>query len=476
MTFQTVPFNTTGPTYLSRSKPLSSQQTRNWYQQLSQAGKDQYTLMAFPGLKRFTYNDVIAANRGLWRMAETLYQVKGTRLYKIDKLGGYTDIGEIPGAGRCIIADDGVNMFIVSDLKVWQYSTDTGLITQVTDPEIDGAKSVDFINNQFIYTKDRTTTISDVGNGASASGLNVIGAETKPDDLVRDYVFQQTIWRFGTRTIEAWYNSGVGNPPIDRLDGQIFDIGLAAIGSVAQTDNAFYWLGDDNVVYQGLAGSKQIVSSDAISNAIEKASDKSNAVGFTFTIQGQNFYALTIPDINKTFVLSESLGVNGWFEVGSGIGDSNTWQANSLISCYGLNVAADESNGRLYTLDLDTFTNNQDPLQRRRVTQVADGRLIGGSIRDRVQMSELTISMETGQGLIEGQGDNPRIMIEYSDDGGRTWASGSWARTGRLGEFVLVVKFNNLKSFYSRMFRFTTSDPVNYSVYSASISLRLAGR
>lgn len=51
------------------------------------------------------------------------------------------------------------------------------------------------------------------------SGLDAIGAESSPDKLVRDYVFNQTDYRFGVRTLEPWYNSGVGSPPIDRIDG-----------------------------------------------------------------------------------------------------------------------------------------------------------------------------------------------------------------------------------------------------------------
>ena len=88
----------------------------------------------------------------------------------------------------------------------------------------------------------------------------------------------------------------------------------------------------------------------------------------------------------------------------------------------------------------------------------------------------MTSEGEVGGGVGDGQGDNPQRMIEHSDDGGRTWSSGTWARVGRLGEFVLLVEFDNLGTFYSRMFRISTSDPVNYSVYSASIDLRFAGK
>ncbi len=472
MPFITVPINITGPSYKSRSKPLSSQQTKNWYHQLDQKGKVEYVLMPFPGLKAI--GNETGVDRGFHRMAEILYQVKGTSLYEIDKFGNHTLRGVIPGIDRTIIKDDGINMFIVSDLKVWQYSTDTNTVIEVTDPEITGAKSVDFINNQFLYTKDRFTTVSDVGNGASASGLNIVGEETLPDDLVRDFVYDEVIYRCGVRSIVGWYNSGIGSPPIEKLQGRIFDVGLSAIHSIAKTDEAFYWLGDDNAIYRAEAGRKERISDDAISNELSTYSNTSDAIGNVMTFEGQNFYCITFPTDNRTFILSEKLGINGWFEISSGIEDGR-YQGSSFISAYNKTFVADETNGNVYELDLNTYMNNGEILQRTRVTQTVDAKLIGGSGRDRVQMSVMNIEMETGVGLISGQGENPRIMIETSDDGGRTWESGEWAETGRLGEFTLLVEFFNLDSFYSRMFRLSTTDPVNYTIYSASIDLRLAG-
>lgn len=473
MTYATVSLNTTGPSYKSRSKPLSSQQTKNWYQQFNDSGKDKYVLMPFPGLKLL--GNASGVDRGLARMAEIVYQVKDTTLYEIDRLGSHTSRGTIPGTGRCIFANDGINLFIVTDLKVYQYSTDSLTVTQVTDPEITGAKSVDFINNQFLYTKDKFTTVSDVGNGASASGLNIVGEETLPDDLVRDFVFEEIIYRCGVRSIVGWFNSGVGSPPIEKLQGRIFNIGLAAINSIAETDEAFYWLGDDFAIYRASGGNKERISTDAISNELQSYSRVDDALGYTFTFEGQNFYAISFPTGNRTFVLSESLGADGWFEISSGTSDG-VYQGTSFIDAYNKILVADKSNGNIYELDLATYQNNGETLQRTRVTQTVDATLIGGSKKDRIGMSTLTIEMETGVGVISGQGDNPRIMIEHSDDGGRTWSSGAWARVGRLGEFVLLVEFDNLGTFYSRIFRISTSDPVNYSIYSASISLRFAGK
>lgn len=485
MAFKTLPINITGPSYLSRSKPLSSQQTVNWRQQFNEAGKEKYVLLPFDGLLNIGNEQGI--DRGFHRMSEIVYQVKGATLFRIDSNGTHTAKGTIPGEARVIIESDGINMFIVvPGDRVWQYSIDTDLVTEVTDSNITGSDSVTYINNQFLYTKGGTTTVggsevgpgytivSNIGDGSTANGLNIIGEETLPDGLLRDYVFEEVIYRFGTRSTVGWYNSGQGSPPIDKLEGRVFNVGLQALYSIAKTDEAFYWLGDDYAIYRSQSGSKQRISTDAISSELRTYADVSDAIGNTFTLDGTNYYMLTLPTGNKTLILNESLGENGWFELSSGT-NGDIYQGTSIISAYGKNLVADVDNGNVYELDEDTYTNNGEELRRVRVTQEVNGDILGGK-GQRIQMSKLKIIMETGVGLIDGQGDEPRIMIEFSDDGGNSWASGAWPEVGRLGEFTLQVEWDSLDSFFGRMFRISTSDPVNYSIYSATIDLRFAGK
>jgi len=468
MSFQTIPVQITGGSYQNKSKPLSSQQTVNFYPKATQLGKEQFVLDSFPGLK--SIGSASGVDRGFHRMAESLYQVKGEALYGISSTGAHTSLGSVAGSDRCIMADDGINLFIVSSTGVYHYDSDAGTITTVTDTNIVGAKSVAFINNQFIYTKDRFSVVSNVGDGSTANGLNIIGEESLPDNMVRDFIFDDIIYRCSERSIVAWYNSGVGNPPIEKLQGRIFQIGLAAKNSIARTDDAMYWLGDDFIIYQSNSGAKLKVSTDAISNQISKFSDVSDAIAHTFTIDGVNFYAITFPSGNKTFVLNETLGQQGWFELSSGT-DGDIYQGTSIIECYGKTFVADVSNGKVYTLDADTYTNNAQPIKRTRVTGSVNGDLLGvkGKL---IQMSKAKFIMETGTGLLSGQGENPRTMIEYSDNGGRDWKHGGWPRVGRLGEYTLQVEFFDMGKFYDRIFRLSTTDPVMYTIYSATIDLR----
>lgn len=475
MTFQLIPFQVAGPSYQSRSKPLSSQQTVNWYQQFNEDGNEPFVLMPFPGLKQSGSYSVASSDRGLARMAEALYQVKGGKLFSIDEFGTHTELATVPGKNRCVFANDGENLVIVTDLRTFIYSRDTGGFTESTVIGTTGAMSVDIINDQFLFTFEQFTYVANLNQSTKLFTTDSRArADINPDSLVRDFVFEQTIYRMGKRSVEAWYNNANVIPPISRLDGQVFNIGLKAKNSVASTDQYFYWLGDDNCIYRARSGSYERISTDAISNSLEDCTGKESAYAYTFTIQGQDFYCITFCQGELTLVLNESLGKTGWFQLSSGINDGR-YQASSIMQCYDKYFAADESNGKIYTLDLDAYTNDGEILKRTRITKSINGNLLGAKGR-RVQMSCVEFIMETGTGLITGQGENPRIMIEPSYDGGKTWDSGTWARVGRLGENVLKVEYFNLKSFYDCMLRITVTDPVSVSIYSGTVELRVAGK
>lgn len=471
--FQTLPVNVTGPSYQDRSRPLSSQETRNLYHEIVEAGKDQYVIKSFPG-QLLLGSTAAGVDRGSHQMSEIGYRVVGNTLFELSASGVHTNRGTIPKTDRCIFADDGVNMFIVADGVVSQYSSATNLVTTVNDPNIVGALSVAFINNQFAYTFPLLTVFSDVGDGSSASGLNAVGSELDPDELVRDYVFDQVLYRFGTRSCPNWYNSGVGTPPFDRIEGQTINIGLAAKHSVSNTRDFVYWLGTDRQVYRARGGQEEIISAAATSGAIQGYASVSDAFAEVFTIDNKLVYALTFPAANKTWCINEELGLNGWFELSEGI-TNGRYNAGSILEVYGEVLVGDRSGGQLYQLDFNTYDQGGVPWRRRRITGTINGDALGQK-GHRVQMSRMEFILETGTGLLTGQGDDPQIMLEASYDGGRTWDTGTWLNTGRLGEFNIRAEWFSLNSFYEMIVRLTTSDPVAFNIYSAAIDLRLAGR
>jgi len=476
MAYKTLPVNIAGPSYQDRSKPLASQQTKNFYHEVVESGKDQYVIKSFPGQKLFG-STVAGIDRGQHQMLEVNYRVVANTLFKVLSDGTHQALGSIPGSERCIFADDGINLFIVADLIVSQYNGAD--VTLVADADIQGALSVAYINNQFAYTKPLLTVFSDVGNGASGTSLNAVGAEANPDDLVRDYTFDEILYRFGTRSLESWYNSGVGTPPFDKLQGQLISMGLSAKHSVSNTRGFIYWLGTDKQIYRARGGQEQPISTASIAGAIQGYSVVGDCFSEVFTVDNKTFVMFTFPTANKTWVLNEELGVNGWFELSEGVtagsGEDAQYNGASISEVYGKVLVGDRLNGKLYELDFDTLTQGGEEWQRRRVLASINGDLVGAKGK-RVQMSRFELILETGVGLISGQGSDPKIMIEYSKDGGRTWKQGTWMRIGRLGEYNVRGEWFGLDSFYDMIIRITTTDPVPFNIYSAAIDLRLAGR
>ncbi len=460
-----VPINLTGGTYKHPSLPLSAQVTRNfWPQQIdNMSAKSPYILHSWPGLTLF--GSGTGADGGQFEHNGVLYHVCGTTLYTVASDGTHTARGTIPGTGPCIFDGIGQSVVIVrfGQASVWNGIT----LEQVTDPDLETPNSVAHINNQIIYDGDEGRfAVSDVGDATSINGLNYATAESNADDLIRVFTFAEQVLMFGNKTIEPWWNSGVGNPPFDRVQGGVIQIGLKALHSVAKNKDSLYFLGTDFRIYRHSAGNATAVTDKALARAISEFADASDAIGWCFTKDDQYFYQITFPEADKSFVYPEG---GQWFEVSSGVeGGRNI--ANSYAFAFGKHLVGDYRNGNLYELDDDAFTENGAAIRRVRDTGPLHGGLVQAQGKT-IEMNRFELIMETGVGLTAGQGLDPVVMLSFSDDGGRTFCTESWGTVGRLGEFLWKVEWFALGSFVSRIIRIAITDPVKCSIHSAAADI-----
>lgn len=463
-----VGLNLTGATYKNRSYQLTNQVTRNFYPELHEevGVKEKYILQPFPGKKLFAASpttDPTQLNRGMFAHLGILYKITGQTLYSVSVNGTHTSLGTIPGTNRCIMEGFGSSLVIVSrgSVYVWNGSS----ITTVTDVDLESPNSVAHLNNQIIYDGDggRFAT-SDVGDATSINALNYATAESDPDDLIRVFVFDQVLYLFGDKTIERWYNTGSGNPPFQRIQGGILQVGLAALESVASNDNYLYFLGDDNRVYRTRGGELEVVSKISEYDAIRMFNDKTDAIGFCLTFQGQNFYLLTFPAGDLTLCFSEKTGQ--WFNLSSGMGTGRDI-IDSHAFCFEKNLVADATNGNIYELDIDTFTENGTTIRRVRETGVIHGAMVGAPGKE-LELNRFELICEIGRGLTTGQGVDPTIMMSISTDGGRTFGTEFRGRVGRLGEYQVRVDWGSLGAAASFVIRIAISDPIMFSIHFAS--------
>lgn len=458
-----IPINLTGGTYKHNSLPLSAQSTVNFWPQLQQdqGTKSQYILESFPGKTLFG-TATGDKNRGMFEHLGVVYKVTDTTLYTVDSTGTHTSRGTIPGTDRCIIVGIGSSVVIVTGgvPYVWNGSS----LSTVSDGDLESPNSCAHLNNQILYdgTGGRFCS-SDVGDATSINALNYATAESDADNLLRIYVHDQIAYMMGDKTIEPWWNSGIGKPPFDRIEGGIIQVGLGALHSVANSNNQVYFVANNNQIYAMKGSTAEPVSTLALAIELATFDTIDDAIGFCYNIYGQWFYEVTFKDANRTFCYPEG---GEWFELSSGTSGGRNI-ADSYCFAFRKHLVADANSGNIYELDEDNHTENDDTIVRIRDSAPLHGGLIKGAAGKTLTMNWLELILEVGVGTLSGQGIDPVVMLSFSDDGGHSFSTEMWATIGRTGQFQYKVRWDALGSFESRIVRIRVSDPVHYCIYSA---------
>jgi hypothetical protein len=80
----------------------------------------------------------------------------------------------------------------------------------------------------------------------------------------------------------------------------------------------------------------------------------------------------------------------------------------------------------------------------------------------------LQIDAEAGVGLSEGQGSDPQIILQWSDDGGHTWSNEHLLSAGKQGEYgKRAILKQPLGRSRDRVFKVAMSDPVKWALLNA---------
>lgn len=466
MAFKNVPLRIIGGTNQNRSAQANNQLTKNWFPEVTPDGIAPAILLPWVGSQAFASNSGVN-DRGTHVFNNELYHVVDQTLYKVSSAGVYTSIGTVTGSARCIFSNSVVgslNQMVIAAGNVFTYDganlVDSGL----------KANSVTYLNSKSIYP-DGGFNFAVSGSGGPTNITSTGSAESATDDLLRPYAFNQWVYMFGTETVEPFYDAGLTTgSPFARIDNAIMQKGLGGFYTIANTDQALYFLGDDSNVYQIIQSQLTNITPPSIVNSL-KAQEKSGATAYTITLNGQDYYVLRFAS-GLTYAYSETL--KEWFNLSTGTRDG-PYLATSYQRVYDKDIAVDFRTANAIELTEDALDDLGETIQRRRVLAPLTSANLGMGTGKRLKMSRVYFALQTGQGLASGQGSNPKIMVEYSLDGGKTFSTEQWIKFGKLGQYIIKVKFDAMISFYEITFRITVSDPVFCSLHDASIDVKLGG-
>lgn len=475
--------NFCGPSYTSESPIADNERTINWYPESieSPAGKNRTALYPTPGQSSLmTVADV--GTRALFAMNARTHAVVGTGVYEIFPSGGTsTKRGTIaqdnnpaqisyngPAGNRLAIASGGTLSYV--NLTTNVVSTVSGV----------SALQVGMLDGYFVAF-DATTPqirISPLNDGAGTWDPTQFAQRSIAPDpwkamVTADRLGTREIWLIGEQTGEVWYDAGSFPFPFAPVPGAIFRYGTPAPWSLAVVGSLVIWLSQNadgaGQVVSARGYSPQVISDKSLENAIagyQRTATITDAEAITFQMQGHTFYVLKFPSANATHVYDVT--TQRWFDMGTWNANANRYDAwKPRVHTYtgGMHLVGESGTAQISSLDV-TYGSEADgsPIRRLRRAQ--------GLYRedDTVTYKRLQLKLESGLGLITGQGSNPIVMLRTSDDGGKTWSRERQSSAGAIGTYDTRVFWTRLGTARDRVFEVSVSDPVPWRLIDAYVN------
>ena len=364
----------------------------------------------------------------------------------------------------------GVGTYTVNNSQTVTSRTLYGLNWSVlpsTDGAFTSASAVDIVDNYFVYNRPDTQQF-----GASAAlspisaALSFASKDGAPDDLVSLIVDHREVYLLGEVSSEVWIDAGTSPFPFQRIPGTSTQHGIAAKFSVARLGNSFAYLS------RNIRGQAQIVqmngyvptriSTHAVENSLTNQV-VSNAVAWTYQLEGHEVYVISFPSINLTWAYDVASGMWHKWLYTNNLGQYERARGNCCVQFQGLVMVGDYANGKIYKLDPLNYTDDGQHVRRLRRAPhlVADFQ--------REYFDELQIQFQPGVGLPTGQGENPQAMLRWSDNGGSTWSNEHWTSIGLIGKYANRAIWRRLGTARDRVFEVSISDPVKAVIISANL-------
>lgn len=431
--------------------------------------------------------------------------VSGTALYRISALGASTKIGAIPGSGRVSMEHNDIQLAVMHEAG-WEVVT----LATLGIGSVAGAPTTAQGTYQDSYIvfplANGTYGWTDIDNAQSIDALSFASAEAQPDPIVAVLSDHRELWLFGSTTTEIAQTSGDADLVFTRT--AILEYGCIAKYSPAKADETIFWLGSNeagkDTVFRAEGYSPSRISTHALENAIAGYGDTSTAWGYCYQQNGHTFYVLTFPGY-ATWSFDASC--QRWTQLtyrNPSTGAREQHRGNAYMFLGGKHIVGDYVSGNLYQLDLETDTDNGDPIERERAWAVIqndgkwlrhdrlqlfaemgvglDGKRVPGQVLVQDESGQVVLD-ESGAPLLDlsdvsiaDPGGDPTWLLDWSDDGCRTWSNARKLPLGRVGAFRNRALARRLGLSRNRVYRLRTSEPVKHSIYGVDLDATASGK
>ena len=426
-------------------------------------GRSPISVQGMAGIRAFAAITP-SPQRAAIQFGGTLYSVAGGTFYSVSSAGVETSIGSVTASGSVDIAKNTGQITILVEPDLWVY--ESGVLTQITDTDFTsrGAKKMAVLDNfgGFIEPNSGRFFICDLADFTVYDPLDFATAESAPDDLVSIEANSSQFVLFGEDTTELWDNVGGSGFPFVKVTGGVIECGCAGKDATTVADNTVWWLDPDRI-FRKLEGiTPRRISNDGTEQQWQDYASVDDAFVYSYIYDGHTFIVVRFPTAGATW--GYDINTGEWHERQSYGYDH--WRAAWVVKCYGKALVGDTQTGNIGEIHATTYSEWGDILSREATT---------GVIRDggrRLFHDRLELDVEVGQGLESGQGSDPVMMMDQSDDGGINFTAKPNFSLGTTGQTRKRVHRNALGSSYQRVYRFRQTDPVPFGIHAGQLDVR----
>ena len=363
-----------------------------------------------------------------------------------------------------------------------------------TDGAFSGGNTVDIVDNYFVYNRPNsqqwgaTNTLSPI-----SSGLSFASKDGAPDYLVSLIVDHREVYLLGAESSEVWNDVGAYPFPFQRIPGTSTQHGIAAQYSMARLGDSFAYLSRNNrgqgMIVQMNGYTPTRISTHAVENSLLNQ-NISDAVAYTYQLEGHEIYVISFPSIDLTWAYDTSTTMwHKWLWV-----DSNNiyhrHRSNCSAAFNGNVYVGDWQNGKIYLLDTTNYTDDGGEIRRLRrcphlvtdlqrqyfdelqiqfqpgvglsgVSNTANSSAVAG-----IAIAGIAIAGSTGTA---SSNVNPQAMLRWSNDGGSTWSREYWVGIGKQGQYKNRAIWRRLGMARDRIFEVSITDPIKAVIVSANL-------
>lgn len=477
-----------GPAYTAASPTQDCQELINWYPETdsSKFGGSPSTnipeqrgaiaLYPCPGLvTRFTlsgqvrgFNVLPGSQMALVAAGNTLYTVVPTSMTTYATVAVGTLLSNV---GQVYICNNGATAYITDGTSRYYYTWGTNTFAAIADGAFVNGNVCGEMDNFMFYNRPGTNQwgCTDVSTFTS-SALNLgakIGASGNIVGLIAD---KRQVLVIGERTSEKWSDVGSFPFPFAIQAGTSIQHGCLAQDSIAFLGEGVAMLALDDrgqsvvVVWGASLSIPQRISTHAIENIIQRLTVVSDAIGYTYSQAGHEFYVLTFPSADLTLVYdlaSQMWHKRAWRD------SNNVYHRHRSNCCMAFNneiLVGDWQNGKVYAMSLTTFTDDGAtlPCIRRAPHLTNDLR--------RQYFTDLQVQFQPGVGLQANQGSDPECILRWSNDGGFTFGNDHVLKIGKVGQYLRRAIKRRLGYARDRVFEIECTDPVYRVIVSAELN------